>query len=226
MGFRFHSIPAYAEVARLLGQPRAILDVGCSEGFFLGEVEGAALRVGVERDWERLRIGRQDRPGISFVRADASALPFSDAAFDSVVCIGVLSYLPNVDVAIAEAARVIQPGGRLVVTVATDRPVYSLLAAHVRRSGARLLSPAAVAASMRQAGLTVVESYEKGYIVAPVLNLLYALASLFDRRVLRQATVVGPVGRMARVVTHPLIHLEYRLGRRTGNTSYLAAEKR
>jgi SAM-dependent methyltransferase len=223
--FRFHTIPAYAEVAKLLGRPRTILDIGCSEGFFLGELQGAQLRVGVDRDFERLRLGRRDRPGIAFVRADAAALPFADAAFESVVSIGVLSYLPNAGAAISEGARVLKPSGRLIVTAATDRPLYSLLATHVRRQGARLLRRSEIAVSMAQTGLVVAVSYEKGYIAAPVLNLLYAAASLLDRRVLRQDSVLGPLGRWTRTLTHPLIRLEYRMQDRTGNTIYLAADK-
>jgi SAM-dependent methyltransferase len=225
-GSRFHRIPTYAEVASLVGRPRTILDVGCSEGFFLGELEGVKLRVGVDRDWQRLQLGRRARQGVAFVRADAAALPFADGAFDSLVTIGVLSYLPDVRAAIAEGARVLAPSGRLVATVATDRPLYRLLATHVRRRGARLLDRALIASLMADAGLSLVSSYEKGYIVSPVLNLFYTAASLIDRRVLGTETVLGPLGRWARAWTNPLIRLEYRLKDRPGNTSYIAADKR
>ncbi len=51
------------------------------------------------------------------VRADAYRLPFADAAFDVVIAAEILEHLPRDADAIAEAARVLRPGGRIAVTV-------------------------------------------------------------------------------------------------------------
>jgi SAM-dependent methyltransferase len=56
-----------------------------------------------------------DRPGaVTIVEADIQALPFADAAFDTVVCTYVLCSVPDPARALAEIARVLVPGGRLL----------------------------------------------------------------------------------------------------------------
>ena len=54
-------------------------------------------------------------PGLEFVTADACALPFSSAAFDVLVGVEVTHCLPDKARFFAEAARVLRPGGRLLI---------------------------------------------------------------------------------------------------------------
>jgi SAM-dependent methyltransferase len=54
------------------------------------------------------------------VRADATALPFEDASFDSLALLYVLYHLPDPRLALAEARRVLRPGG-LVAVAAPSR---------------------------------------------------------------------------------------------------------
>jgi SAM-dependent methyltransferase len=51
------------------------------------------------------------------VRGDAYRLPFPDGAFDVVIASEILEHIPDDRAAIAEAVRVVRPGGRLAVTV-------------------------------------------------------------------------------------------------------------
>ncbi|WP_054811414.1 class I SAM-dependent methyltransferase [Nocardia arizonensis] len=51
------------------------------------------------------------------VRGDALALPYEDEEFDVVIASEILEHIPRDDAAIAELARVLRPGGQLVVTV-------------------------------------------------------------------------------------------------------------
>ncbi len=103
------ALDAVAEIA-----PRRVLEVGCGRGEFAERVV-AELRADViamdqsERMVELTRARRIDaRVG------DAQALPFTDGGFDCVVANWMLYHVPDLDRALAEFARVLQPRGRLV----------------------------------------------------------------------------------------------------------------
>lgn len=91
-----------------------VLDLGCGEGRFLPR--GA---VGLDVDHERLLAAR-DRSRM-VVRADARRLPFAPATFDTVYALRMLNDTGDVDGVLAEIARVLRPGGRLLV-VTRARP--------------------------------------------------------------------------------------------------------
>lgn len=61
-------------------------------------------------------MGMDPRPGLAEVRGDAQALPFRAGAFDTVLCSQALEHLPEPGRAVAEMARVLKPGGCLIVT--------------------------------------------------------------------------------------------------------------
>lgn len=101
------------------------LDVGCGPGLLAAELVqevGAQGRiVAMDRSPDMLAAARERLKGhpVGFVRSDAAALPFAGAGFDFVVAVQVYLYVPDVARALAEAARVLRPGGRLAV-VDTD----------------------------------------------------------------------------------------------------------
>jgi SAM-dependent methyltransferase len=57
----------------------------------------------------------RDHAAIGLVVARAQALPYADRSFDRVTCITVLTFIQDIDVAIREMARMLRPGGRLVI---------------------------------------------------------------------------------------------------------------
>jgi SAM-dependent methyltransferase len=60
------------------------------------------------------------------VQFDAQQLPFTDGSFDIVLMLEMIYYLPDLPKALAEARRVLRPGGRLLVTVPNpDRPDFN-----------------------------------------------------------------------------------------------------
>lgn len=85
-----------------------VLDVGCGEGRLGSMVDAGVGWVGVDSSAEQLA----DNPHRPLVRADMRALPFRSAAFAEVTHLWCLYHLDRPVDAIAEAARVLRPGGR------------------------------------------------------------------------------------------------------------------
>ncbi len=71
---------------------------------------------------------------ISLQREDLTRLSFADASFDYVLCWGVLMHVPDVGRAVSELARVLKPGGRLVVSEANMRSLESLGVRSLKRA--------------------------------------------------------------------------------------------
>lgn len=122
------SYRAPARVAGLLlegrPQPGSVLDVGCGTG-----LSGRALRSagyvgrldGLDISEASLRVAQRTGAYDSLQRADLSApLPAADDAYDAVVCVGVLTYLPDTEGVWREFARVVRPGGVVAMTQRED----------------------------------------------------------------------------------------------------------
>ncbi len=93
---------------------RRILDVGCGLGIYMRKMRAFSPHVyGVEIDLERAtEAGR----ALSLVAtAAAEALPFPDASFDVVLSHEMIEHVRDDRRSIAEAVRVLRPGGRLVL---------------------------------------------------------------------------------------------------------------
>ncbi|HVM51688.1 MAG TPA: class I SAM-dependent methyltransferase [Acidimicrobiales bacterium] len=101
--------------AHLRGASR-VLDVGTGEGQVarLAVEGGARMVVGVDPTAAQVAVARQRAGGPTYVRAGAAALPFPDRCFDAVVACLVFEHIRDVDEAIAEVARVLEPGGRFL----------------------------------------------------------------------------------------------------------------
>jgi SAM-dependent methyltransferase len=96
-----------------------LLDVGCGTGrFAVLAAERLGARVwGVDASAEMLREAkaRPGAAGVGWRQADATRLPFKDGWFDAVHTHLVLHLVGDVPAAVAEMARVLQPGGRVAV---------------------------------------------------------------------------------------------------------------
>ena len=99
------------------------LDLGCGLGSCAAYYAWKTGRPAVGLDFAMPAVAyalaecRRHGIGASFVSGDASALPFRDASFDSAYIGQVLEHLERPDGVIREAARVLRPGGKLIISV-------------------------------------------------------------------------------------------------------------
>lgn len=116
---------AFAQIVSELGDTKGkrLLDLGCGYCFHTVRLADSDLKItaadfssaALREAKKTLRnAGLQTR--VTLTKADATALPFADRSFDHVLIWGVLMHIPQVDKALSEAARVLKPGGKLVIS--------------------------------------------------------------------------------------------------------------
>ena len=106
-------------VAALLAgvAPGRALDVGCGTGRHTARLAATGHDVvGIDPSEEMLGRARERLPGVEFRAGGFDALPAQDAQADLVVCALALSHVPSLQAPVAELARVLAPGGLLVVS--------------------------------------------------------------------------------------------------------------
>jgi ubiquinone/menaquinone biosynthesis C-methylase UbiE len=111
-----------------------ILEIGPGTGYYTLEMagwigpEGTVEIFDLQQEFLDHTMRRAAERGIENVvpnRGDATALPYDDGSFDAVVLIAVLGEIPDHDAAVAEIARVLKPGGRLVVGELVGDPHFT-----------------------------------------------------------------------------------------------------
>lgn len=110
-------------------QGGTVVDVGCGTGALLRHVaerHNGATVIGFDAMSEMVEraLAAEQLAGARFEVADAGALPLEDASVDVVLFLNTLHHVADPSRAMAEAARVLRPGG--MVWVGTDEDVYDM----------------------------------------------------------------------------------------------------
>ncbi|WP_420310356.1 class I SAM-dependent methyltransferase [Streptomyces sp. YS-B37] len=93
------------------------LDAACGTGRHTAHLHRLGHRVtGVDASPEMLARARERLPDVDLREADLHRLPFPDDAVDTVVCALALTHVPDLAAVLAEFARVLRPGGHLVIS--------------------------------------------------------------------------------------------------------------
>jgi ubiquinone/menaquinone biosynthesis C-methylase UbiE len=110
------------EVGTLLGWAgdlagRSLLDVAGGDGYWAGQaIRRGARAVCLDLARAKLDFGRRLHGHPELIEGDALALPFADAAFDVVMSVCAIEHFDDGAAALAEMARVLRPGGDLVMS--------------------------------------------------------------------------------------------------------------
>lgn len=112
--------PFAADLARRVAAaaPASVLELAAGTGVLtraLAEVTGAAVTA-TDLAPPMVEEGARRAPGATWRQADALSLPFDDDGFDAVACQFGVMFFPDRRAALAEAHRVVRPGGRLVLS--------------------------------------------------------------------------------------------------------------
>lgn len=115
-GRGYHALIDEIEAAAVPISPSTkVLEAGCGTGLVMKALRarGATDLVGV--DLSSGMLGAAQREGERVAQASVTALPFPDASFDVAYSFKVLAHVPDIRLALREMARVVRPGGVLVV---------------------------------------------------------------------------------------------------------------
>jgi SAM-dependent methyltransferase len=105
---------------------KRILDAGCGNGrysrFLMRHADADARIIGFDLSPKMLTRARKrlESDRVSHAVADLTRLPFGDGEFDAVVCGWVLEHLPNPRPGLRELARVLCPGGKMLLMCTED----------------------------------------------------------------------------------------------------------
>lgn len=104
-----------------------VLDLGCAFGFTTRQLRRRGYAtVGVDGSPAYIARARRADPRGTYLVADAAHVPLPDADFDGILFLDVLEHLPDERGAIAEIARLLKPGGTLVLSVPHRGPLTRL----------------------------------------------------------------------------------------------------
>lgn len=138
---------SFAAATRLFAEPlldaaseaRDLLDLACGTGVVSAAALARGMRpVGLDFSPAMLAEARRREPPLDLREGDAEAPPFADASFDAVVSNFGLHHVEHPRRALAEARRVLRPGGRLAFTLwapPEENPGWRLLFEAARAHG-------------------------------------------------------------------------------------------
>lgn len=164
-----------------------VLDVGTGDGTYALEAAARGARVTALDASADMLAEARERAGstaVVFVEGRAEALPFADGSFDVVVAVTVLCLVPDRETALREMARVLAPGGRLVLgelgrhsSWALERRLRGWLSGSAWKH-AHFWTRAELARSVEQVGLRVRDV--RGSVFYPPSAFAARLVSPFD----------------------------------------------
>jgi SAM-dependent methyltransferase len=97
--------------------PQPVLDLGCGDGVFAELVFNQPLTSGIDIRQSRVRKARRAHVYDLAVTGDATAMPYTDESFATIFSGCAMEHVLPMPQLLAEIARILKPGGRLITTV-------------------------------------------------------------------------------------------------------------
>jgi SAM-dependent methyltransferase len=165
-----------------------VLDVGCGTGALAGRLAGVGYQVtGLDPSQGMLGVMAESAPAVEGVRGDGGDLPFEDATFDLAITVAALHHVAEpsaVRATLVEMARVVRPGGRIIVWDHNPRNPYwkNLMARVPQDDGSeRLIPEEEIVTGLRAGGAEVIGSSQLGLVPDFVPPSLLGLARAAER---------------------------------------------
>jgi ubiquinone/menaquinone biosynthesis C-methylase UbiE len=192
---------------------KTLLDVGCGDGEFASKLaQRGAVVTGLDADLMMIAAAHRrseiENVQLTLVAGHAEQLPFDDESLDCVLAVTVLCFVQDAERAVAEMARVLKPGGRLVIG---ELGRWSWWAAHRRVCGwlgnstwraAKFRTSKELCSLPRAAGLQVVEA--RGAVHYPPCRTAAELVAPIDLWLGRRTTL-GSAFLALRAIKPPVV---------------------
>lgn len=156
---------------RYAPRARRVLDLGCGTGAFLQELASKEA-VGLDFSEDALAFCSERKLG-QVVLGDAQRLPLKAASFEAVVTLDTLEHVPDDTLALNEIARVLRPGGVVVVNVPAFKFLWGphdVALMHFRR-----YTKSHLVERLQQAGLQIEKVNYSVFFLFPVVVLIRLL---------------------------------------------------
>lgn len=145
-----------------------LIDIGCSSGWMLKTLRdefSSARLIGADYVRGPLEKLAQKSPGLPLLQFDLTACPLPDECVDGIVLLNVLEHIELDEAALFHVARILKPGGVVVIEVPAGPQLYNvydkLLCHHRRYRMSELL------AKVGRAGMRVLEKSHLGFFLYP-----------------------------------------------------------
>jgi ubiquinone/menaquinone biosynthesis C-methylase UbiE len=129
--YHVHSLYPWIERLYAANPAMRVLDIGCGTGIVSLILARKGFQVvGIDHSIDMLEIARHKAASlnlsgrITFIQSDIEKISFEDNSFDGITCQGVLHHLRDMRPVLAEAYRVLKPGGHFYISEPCNPPTF------------------------------------------------------------------------------------------------------
>jgi len=161
-----------------VGAGSHILEIGCSSGYLLKDIQSSfpqAILVGADIVTAPLHRLSSALKGVPLVQMDLLRCPLPENSFDIVIALNVLEHIEDDEAALRQMARLLRPGGALVLEVPRGAKYFDYFDAYLRHF--RRYERSDLHRKMISAGFERIETKTLGWSLFPV----FALIKKFNR---------------------------------------------